>query len=81
MPVLARLPGRLRRLPVAAALPLPAKLRIRFLDPIEPGSARRPGAGGQGDVPALAAEVRALIQENLLEMLAERRSVWLGYGY
>ncbi len=79
MPVLARLPtARGRRLPLAAALPLPAKVRIRFLDPLEPGSGRRSEAEGQVDVNVLAAGLRARIQENLLDMLAGRRSVWLG---
>ena len=77
-PVLGRLGfgrlgfGRLRRLPVAAALPLPAKVRIRFLEPVvsEPD--------GQDNAETLAADLRSLIQENLLEMLSQRRSVWLG---
>jgi 1-acyl-sn-glycerol-3-phosphate acyltransferase len=74
----ARLPAigplkQLRRLPtvpVAPAVPLPAKIRIRFLEPVS--------AGGTADPALLADQIRALIQENLLEMVAARRSVWLG---
>jgi 1-acyl-sn-glycerol-3-phosphate acyltransferase len=82
-PVLARLrpagrlPGigplrRLKRaaLPLTPPVPLPAKFRIRFLQPVlvERAEGER----------LLADRIRALIQENLLEMVAERRSVWLG---
>jgi 1-acyl-sn-glycerol-3-phosphate acyltransferase len=84
-PVLARIPGPFtfpftllghryghrRRLPITTALPLPAKLKIRFLEPVAPQDDPALEAG-------LAQEIRALIQENLLEMVAGRRSVWLG---
>jgi hypothetical protein len=47
-------------------------MRIRFLEPV-------PAARLEQDGPtSLGEDVRALIQENLLEMLAARRSVWLG---
>jgi 1-acyl-sn-glycerol-3-phosphate acyltransferase len=49
-----------------AALPLPAKFRIRFLGPLSPDDA----VGGE--------QLRALIQQTVLEMVAKRRSVWLG---
>jgi len=58
---------------------LPAKFRIRFLDPID--TAELGGAEAAEDkalVQTLAQEVRARIQENLHEMLGERKSVWLG---
>jgi 1-acyl-sn-glycerol-3-phosphate acyltransferase len=82
-PVLARLRparrlpavGPLKRLkqtavPLTPTVPLPAKFRIRFLDPVVPQPT--------GDHRLLADRIRALIQENLLEMVGERRSVWLG---
>jgi 1-acyl-sn-glycerol-3-phosphate acyltransferase len=77
MPVLARLSvlRRLTRLPVvrlAPPIPLPAKFSIRFLEPVHPGS------GDAAQAQALAEDIRALIQENLLEMVAGRRSAWLG---
>jgi len=65
LPVVGRL-GPLNRLPISPGLPLPAKFRIRFLEPIP------------ADVKPSAEEIRALIQENLLEMVGARRSVWLG---
>jgi 1-acyl-sn-glycerol-3-phosphate acyltransferase len=74
---LRRLTG-LPRLPVASPVPLPAKFRIRFLEPVatdELGDA--PWEDG-GLVQSLSHDIRALIQENLLEMVAQRRSVWLG---
>jgi 1-acyl-sn-glycerol-3-phosphate acyltransferase len=55
---------------------LPAKFRIRFLEPIEFTE-----EGLQEDkslVQTVAHEVRARIQENLWDMLAKRRSVWFG---
>jgi 1-acyl-sn-glycerol-3-phosphate acyltransferase len=82
LPVIGRLPAgplrRLPRLPLAAVLPLPAKLRIRFLEPVPETALARYGDLGQQAAQGLGADVRALIQENLLEMLAQRRSVWLG---
>jgi 1-acyl-sn-glycerol-3-phosphate acyltransferase len=69
---------KVAHLPLTTGLPLPAKFRIRFLEPVEtdrldPELMRDPGAVDQ-----LQADVRSLIQENLLELVAERRSVWLG---
>jgi 1-acyl-sn-glycerol-3-phosphate acyltransferase len=91
MPVFAQL-GLLKRLtgllyfPITPTFPwlgplgmlgyLPAKFKIRFLEPIDtaelgvdPDAAR---------VQTLAQEIRGRIQENLHDMLAERKSVWLG---
>jgi 1-acyl-sn-glycerol-3-phosphate acyltransferase len=70
-PAIGRI-GPLRRippLPLGPALPLPAKFRLRFLEPIDPGTFTSP---------QLAHELRGLLQENVLEMVAARRSVWLG---
>jgi len=73
LPRLARLNmlGRVIRLPLAPTVPLPAKFKIRFLEPVDTVDPRQ-------DEDGLAEDIRALIQENLLEMVAERRSVWLG---
>ena len=50
-PVLGRLGlSRLRRLPLASALPLPAKLKLRFLDRVTPGA--------QTDAYTLGADLR-----------------------
>jgi 1-acyl-sn-glycerol-3-phosphate acyltransferase len=80
IPVLGRLPvlRSLTHLPglrLGPALPLPAKFLIRCLEPV---ATRALDPSDRGLVSALAHDVRTLIQENLLEMLAERRSVWLG---
>ena len=84
MPVLARigapLGGRLRlpRLPVTPAVPLPAKFRIRFLEPVLSDELGESAWSDRAYVHALSHDLRALIQENLLELVAGRRSVWLG---
>jgi len=57
---------------------LPAKFRIRFLEPIPTDQWGPEPWQDKGLVQTVAAEVRARIQEELLEMVATRRSVWLG---
>ena len=55
---------------------LPAKFKLRFLEPIHFDE-----AGMHEDkalVQTVANEVRARIQENLWDMLKKRRSVWFG---
>jgi 1-acyl-sn-glycerol-3-phosphate acyltransferase len=55
---------------------LPAKFRIRFLEPI-----RFDDAGLDADkslVQTVAQDIRARIQENLWDMVGERKSVWFG---
>ena len=55
---------------------LPAKFKIRFLEPI-----RFDEEGMQDDkalVQTVAHDIRARIQENLWDMLATRKSVWFG---
>lgn len=75
-PVLARvLPlERTPSLRLTPPVPLPSKFRLRFLEPIETAHRR----AGVREGLSLAEGIRALIQENLLEMVAARRSVWLG---
>ena len=54
---------------------LPAKFKLRFLEPV-------PTAGldpdDKGLVQEVADEIRARIQDELIDMLGKRRSVWLG---
>jgi 1-acyl-sn-glycerol-3-phosphate acyltransferase len=57
---------------------LPAKFRIRFLEPIPTDQWGDEPWNDKGLVQTVAEEVRARIQEELYEMLAGRRSVWLG---
>ena len=55
---------------------LPAKFRIRFLEPLrfdEPGQHE-----DKALVQTVAHEVRARIQESLWDMLGTRKSVWFG---
>jgi 1-acyl-sn-glycerol-3-phosphate acyltransferase len=92
MPAFAQI-GLLRRLtgllyfPVTPLFPhmgllgaayLPAKFKLRFLPPVHTD---RLGGGAWEDealVQEIADEIRARIQEELVDMLARRRSVWLG---
>jgi 1-acyl-sn-glycerol-3-phosphate acyltransferase len=58
---------------------LPAKFKIRFLEPIDTLELGGPEAvDDKALVQTVAQEIRARIQENLYEMLARRRSVWFG---
>ena len=57
---------------------LPAKFRIRFLEPIDPRELAGDGEPDAAHVQTIAQEVRSRIQDNLDEMVARRRSVWLG---
>jgi 1-acyl-sn-glycerol-3-phosphate acyltransferase len=63
---------------LAGLMYLPAKFRIRFLEPFQ-GSAYAPeSAEDAAQVQTIAEGIRARIQAALEEMLAERRSIWLG---
>jgi 1-acyl-sn-glycerol-3-phosphate acyltransferase len=58
---------------------LPAKFKIRFLEPIDTvalGGVK--AAQDKALVQTVAQEIRARIQENLHEMVGSRRSVWFG---
>jgi 1-acyl-sn-glycerol-3-phosphate acyltransferase len=82
LPVFAHVPGlrrliRIPSLPLAAPLPLPAKFRIRVLEPIDTAELASAAGRDRGLASRLTADIRALIQENLLELVAERRSPWL----
>jgi 1-acyl-sn-glycerol-3-phosphate acyltransferase len=58
---------------------LPAKFKLRFLEPIDTVELGGPEARhDKALVQTVAQEIRARIQENLHEMVAKRRSVWLG---
>jgi 1-acyl-sn-glycerol-3-phosphate acyltransferase len=70
--------GRLPRLPISAPLPLPAKFRLRFLEPVNIDELAASRAHDPVLWSSLSEDIRALIQENLLELVASRRSVWLG---
>jgi len=55
---------------------LPAKFKLRFLEPIQFDAADMQNDGAL--VQTVAHEVRARIQESLFDMLSTRRSVWFG---
>ncbi len=76
LPVLMRLP--LPRIPFLPPVPLPAKFRIRFLEAVPTAGLEGEARGDHRPAQALAEDIRALIQENVLELVTERRSVWLG---
>jgi 1-acyl-sn-glycerol-3-phosphate acyltransferase len=56
---------------------LPAKFHIRFLEPIPTDQWGDEPWEDKGLVQTVAEEVRAVIQEELYDMLAQRTSVWL----
>ncbi len=64
--------------PLGLALYLPAKIRLRVLDPVTfdvaPDQPRYPRSLVMDEAEA----IRTRLQETLLEMLADRRSVWFG---
>ncbi len=70
--------GRLPLTSLSAGAPLPAKVRIRFLEPVATDELEPESWRDGGLTRTLAEDVRALIQENVFEMVGQRRSVWLG---
>jgi 1-acyl-sn-glycerol-3-phosphate acyltransferase len=54
---------------------LPAKFKLRFLEPVRTDGIEDPHPGLVQDV---ADEIRSRIQDELVDMLAHRRSVWTG---
>ena len=57
---------------------LPAKFKLRFLEPVPTDRMGAAPWEDKGLVQEVADEIRARIQEELLEMVRKRRSVWLG---
>jgi 1-acyl-sn-glycerol-3-phosphate acyltransferase len=58
---------------------LPAKFKLRFLEPIDTVELGGPEAvHDKALVQTVSQEIRARIQENLDQMLAKRKSVWFG---
>jgi 1-acyl-sn-glycerol-3-phosphate acyltransferase len=57
---------------------LPAKFRVRFLEPIDTAELGADPEVDKALVQTVSQEVRARIQENLHEMVAARKSVWFG---
>jgi 1-acyl-sn-glycerol-3-phosphate acyltransferase len=57
---------------------LPAKFRIRFLEPIPTAQWGERPWDDEGLVQTVAEDVRARIQDELIDLVSQRRSVWLG---
>lgn len=57
---------------------LPAKFKIRFLPPVRTDELDERSWEDKGLVQTVAHEIRAIIQENLVEMVGARKSVWFG---
>lgn len=57
---------------------LPAKFKIRFLDPIDTTRMGTDPANDKSLVQSVSQEVRARIQEGLHDMVGKRKSVWMG---
>ena len=57
---------------------LPAKFKIRFLEPVRTDDMGEEPWLDRGLIQTVADEIRARIQEELIDMLAHRRSVWFG---
>jgi 1-acyl-sn-glycerol-3-phosphate acyltransferase len=66
------------QVPIGTGLPLPAKIRLRFLLPVRTDEHGDAPWRDRALVQELGEGVRTLIQENVFEMVAQRRSVWLG---
>ena len=64
--------------PLAGLMYLPAKFKIHFLEPISMDRYRPDAVDDAALIQAVAEDVRARIQTELDDMLAERRSVWMG---
>jgi 1-acyl-sn-glycerol-3-phosphate acyltransferase len=64
--------------PLGAAAFLPAKFKIRFLEPIPTDQWGEDAHEDPGPVQTVAEEVRGRIQEELYELVATRKSVWTG---
>jgi 1-acyl-sn-glycerol-3-phosphate acyltransferase len=62
----------------AAAMYLPAKFRIRFCERVDLSGYPPEAVDDSTEVQAISERVRGRIQRELEEMLAARRSVWLG---
>jgi 1-acyl-sn-glycerol-3-phosphate acyltransferase len=64
--------------PILGTAYLPAKFRIRFLEPIPTDQWGERPWDDKGLVQTVAEDVRARIQEELIDLVSHRRSVWFG---
>jgi 1-acyl-sn-glycerol-3-phosphate acyltransferase len=64
--------------PLLGSAYLPAKFRIRFMEPIATDQWGERPWDDKGLVQTVAEDVRARIQEELVDLVSHRRSVWFG---
>jgi 1-acyl-sn-glycerol-3-phosphate acyltransferase len=64
--------------PLLGAAYLPAKFRIRFLEPIPTDQWGERPWDDKGLVQTVAEDVRSRIQDELIDLVSQRRSVWFG---
>ena len=64
--------------PLAALMYMPAKFKIRFLEPLDIPTLPDDTVDDSAAVQGIAEEIRARIQTALDEMVGERESVWMG---
>ena len=64
--------------PLVGAAYLPAKFRIRFLEPIPTDQWGERPWDDKGLVQTVAEDVRSRIQDELIDLVSHRRSVWFG---
>jgi 1-acyl-sn-glycerol-3-phosphate acyltransferase len=64
--------------PLLGSAYLPAKFRIRFLEPIPTDQWGERPWDDKGLVQTVAEDVRSRIQDELIDLVAHRRSVWFG---
>jgi len=57
---------------------LPAKFKIRFLEPVPTDQWGAEPWQDRGLIQTVADDIRGRVQEELIDMLAHRRSVWFG---
>jgi 1-acyl-sn-glycerol-3-phosphate acyltransferase len=64
--------------PLGMLVYLPAKFRIRFLEPVRTDDMGEAPWEDRGLVQTVADDIRATIQDELFDMVGKRRSVWFG---
>lgn len=77
IPLLAKATGLLSA-PVAPLTYLPAKFRIRFLEPVRTDEMGDRSWEDRGLVQTVSQDIRARIQDELFDMVGKRGSVWFG---
>jgi hypothetical protein len=64
--------------PLGILVPFPSKLRLRVMDPVTFDVEPDLGRYSRSKVMEAAESIRADLQQNVYDLLSERRSVWFG---